>query len=39
VWRIAFGLIKDFHVHYVGDFSIDDDGTVNNIDGANSPTE
>jgi hypothetical protein len=28
VWRITFGLIRDFHVHC-------DDGTVSNIDDAN----
>jgi hypothetical protein len=36
VWRITFGLIRDFHVRYDdGAVSIDDDGTVNRIDDAN----
>jgi hypothetical protein len=36
VWRITFGLIRDFHVRYdYGAVSIDDDGTVNRIDDAN----
>jgi hypothetical protein len=37
VWRITFGLIRDFHVHYDHDgaVSIDDDGTVNNFGDAN----